>query len=164
VTLSSHLGIQYSLLHSRSLRIDALVSLRSYPGDNSQQPPPTDDDDDDTENGGGVSVGSDNEDDEDDNEDDNEDGANPRPPSAKTGVISKLRTLVRTIQASSHRQDALRHVISMGNQSSWWTNLPSADPLMIQPRQLIRDVRTRWDSTYQMLLRAFEMHQVRDTL
>jgi hypothetical protein len=73
--------------------------------------------------------------------------------------VSKVRQLVRTIRASGQRQELLRTVIVKGNASGWWTNLQN-EVINIPPRQLILDVCTHWDSTYQMLVRALELREV----
>jgi hypothetical protein len=75
------------------------------------------------------------------------------------GVVSKIRRLVRTIRASDQRQSMLTRVVEMGNKGGLWTDY-HGKTVQIEPRQLILDVRTRWDSTYQMLVRAAEFLQV----
>ena len=115
-----------------------------------------DDDDDDDEHDDDGGDGDDGDDFDDDDNDDNDD--NP-PPSTNASIITKVRRLVKKIRASGILQDAVCQVVLKGNQLQWWTNEKQV-VIQLQPRQLIHDVRTRWDSSYQMLLRASEYSQV----
>ena len=74
-------------------------------------------------------------------------------------IILKVRQLVCTIRASGQRQELLHSVIIRGNESKWWVNMKK-EVISIQPCQLILDVCTRWDSTYQMLIHTLEFSQV----
>jgi hypothetical protein len=91
-----------------------------------------------------------------DKDDGNDDEGQPR---AVGGVITKIRQLVRTIRASGQRQELLNRVVEMGNQAKWWTD-HEQNVIKLKLLRLILDVCTRWDSTYQMLVRAFEFRQV----
>lgn len=73
--------------------------------------------------------------------------------------LNKVRALVRGIRASGQRQEQFVNVILGGNQYGWWKD-GEGNPMVIKQRQLLRDVRTRWDSTYQMLVRVRELRQV----
>ena len=66
---------------------------------------------------------------------------------------------IPTICASGQWQELLHSVIIRGNESKWWVNAKK-EVISIQPCQLILDVRTCWDSTYQMLICALEFSQV----
>ena len=41
-----------------------------------------------------------------------------------------------------------------------WFISPYNDPVEIEPNQLLQDIVTRWDSTYQMIKRCIEMRLV----
>ena len=73
--------------------------------------------------------------------------------------INKIRALVRGIRASGQRQEQFTNVILGGNQYGWWKD-GQGQAMLIKQKQLLRDVRTRWDSTYQMLVRVREPRQV----
>jgi hypothetical protein len=73
--------------------------------------------------------------------------------------ISRLRNIVMTIRSSGQRRDAFMTWIKTGNENGWFLNKGKA--VHVVPRQLLRDVRTRWDSTYQMIKRCIEMRLVR---
>ncbi|KAF8626973.1 hypothetical protein AX17_006418, partial [Amanita inopinata Kibby_2008] len=55
-------------------------------------------------------------------------------------------------------QDALNHVINMGNNAGLWTGFDK-EVIKIAPLQLILDVHTHWDSTFQMLACALDFCQ-----
>jgi hypothetical protein len=76
--------------------------------------------------------------------------------------IARLRKIVMAIRSSGQRRDALMTWIETGNQSGLFVF--QNNPFQIPPMQLLRDVRTRWDSTYQMIKRCIEMRLVRRTL
>jgi hypothetical protein len=72
--------------------------------------------------------------------------------------IARLRKIVVTIRSSGQRRDAFMTWIETGNKSGLFVF--QNKPVQIEPRQLLRDVRTRWDSTYQMIKRCIEMRLV----
>ena len=72
--------------------------------------------------------------------------------------ITRIRKIVMAIRASGQRRDALTIWIETGNKSGLF--VMNGKPVQIQAKQLLRDVRTRWDSTYQMLKRSIEMRLV----
>jgi hypothetical protein len=119
------------------------------------------DDDDGTVDDNGDDEGDDNEYNDDDNDNDGDDG-NGDPEStlrASRGLLGKVRALVRGIRASGQRQQAFVKVIVGGNQYGWWKG-PDDKVISLKAKKLILDVRTRWDSTYQMLTRFLELRQV----
>jgi hypothetical protein len=73
--------------------------------------------------------------------------------------LNKIRAIVRGIRASGQRQEQFTNVILGGNQYGWWKD-GQGNVVTIKPMQLLRDVKTRWDSTYQMLVRFREFRQV----
>ena len=72
--------------------------------------------------------------------------------------ITRLRKIVMTIRSSGQRRDALTTWIETGNKSGLFVF--NNKPIEIQPKQLLQDVRTRWDSTYLMIKRCIEMRLV----
>jgi hypothetical protein len=72
--------------------------------------------------------------------------------------IACLRKIVMVIQSSRQHCDVLMRWIETGNQNRLF--VLNNRPVQIQPRQLLRDVRTRWDSMYQMIKRCIEMRLV----
>jgi hypothetical protein len=87
-----------------------------------------------------------------------EDG-DPKESGGGSDVINKARGLIRTIRSSGQRIDRFNDIIKGGNQFGWWKD-GAGQIISIKPRQLLRDVKTRWDSTYQMLIRLREFRQV----
>jgi hypothetical protein len=75
--------------------------------------------------------------------------------------IALGRTVVRVIRASGARREAFDDVIVNGNAKGWFKNGDSPLPTIVKERQLLRSVRTRWDSVYHMLNRLREMRPVR---
>jgi hypothetical protein len=80
--------------------------------------------------------------------------------SDKSDLLNKARGLIKIIRSSGQRMESFTNVIKGGNQYGWWKDATGRS-IEIQPRQLLRDVKTRWDSTYQMLIRLWEFRQVR---
>jgi hypothetical protein len=76
--------------------------------------------------------------------------------------IARLRKIVMAIRSSGQRRDALTTWIDTGNKNGLF--VLEGRLVQIQPRQLLRDVRTRWDSTYLMITRCIEMRLVRRSL
>jgi hypothetical protein len=72
--------------------------------------------------------------------------------------IARLRKIVMAIRASGQRREGLKTWIENGNRSKLF--VLQDKPVEIEPMQLLRDVRTRWDSTYQMIRRCIEMRLV----
>jgi hypothetical protein len=85
--------------------------------------------------------------DDDESDDGSDDGT-----VSSNGPIAHARNVVRVIRASGMRRDAFREVITNGNAKGWFGKGPKLKPL-----ELLRDVRTRWDSVYHMLHRLREM-------
>lgn len=74
-------------------------------------------------------------------------------------LLNKARGLIQKIHSSGQRSERFTNIIKGGNQYGWWKD-PQGSAISIRPRQLLRDVKTRWDSTYQMLVRLQEFCQV----
>jgi hypothetical protein len=69
------------------------------------------------------------------------------------------RNVVRAIRASGKLRDAFDELIVKGNSGKWF--VVNNEPLQLRTVQLLRDVRTRWDSVYYMLNRLRELRLVR---
>jgi hypothetical protein len=70
--------------------------------------------------------------------------------------ISLCRSIVCAIRGSGNRRDDFEEIIEI-NKGRPWCQLNGQD---IQQRELLRDVKTRWDSVYQMVRRVREMRPV----
>ena len=72
--------------------------------------------------------------------------------------VALARTVVRAIRGSGLRRDAFDKVVVNGNAKGWFKE--GGNIVKLKRLQLLRDVRTRWDSVYYMLNRLREMRQV----
>ena len=110
-------------------------------------------------------VGADNDDDDDD---DNEDGSGPPPNPQEQSYddavardpIALGRNVVRIIHASGEHRQAFDEVIEDGNRKGWFVVGERSEPIKVKKKELLQDVRTRWDSVYHMLNRLREMRPV----
>lgn len=91
--------------------------------------------------------------DRDDSDDSDNDTATPSP-------IARARNVVRVIRGSGMRREAFDEVVANGNAKGWFKAGRPPVTITIKPLQLLRDVRTRWDSIYIMLNRLREMRPV----
>lgn len=68
------------------------------------------------------------------------------------------RVIVRVIRASGLRRDEFSIAVKTGNLQAWFKT-PAGETVVVPETQLLRDVRTRWDSTYFMVnrLRALRL-------
>ena len=74
--------------------------------------------------------------------------------------IAQARAAVRAIRGSGTRRDAFEEVIANGNEKGWFRQGQSSQIVQVKQLQLLRDVRTRWDSVHHMLKRLREMRPV----
>ena len=74
--------------------------------------------------------------------------------------IARGRDVVRVIQGSGTRREAFDEVIMNGNEKEWFKEGKPPTVVKIKPLQLLRDVRTRWDSIYVMLKRLRHLRLV----
>lgn len=77
-----------------------------------------------------------------------------------TDPIGVARAAVRAIRETSDRRSAFSGIIKSGNEKGWFKTEGSSVPIRLKELQLLRDVRTRWDSVYYMLNRLREMRPV----
>jgi hypothetical protein len=75
-------------------------------------------------------------------------------------VISHPRTVVRVIRGSGIRREAFDELIVNGNSKGWFKAGEPPTTVQLKQLQLLRDVRTRWDSLYHMLNRLRELRPV----
>jgi hypothetical protein len=74
--------------------------------------------------------------------------------------IGVARSAVRAIRVSGKRREAFGEVIRDGNSKGWFKSGDPPKAVLLKKLQLLRDVRTRWDSVYLMLNRLREMRPV----
>ena len=74
--------------------------------------------------------------------------------------IPQAWAAVRAIRGSGEHRCAFNCNLQNGNQEGWFTD-QSSKIVKVQPLQLLRDVRTRWDSIYHMLTQLLQMRPVR---
>lgn len=74
--------------------------------------------------------------------------------------LKRLRTLIRTIRSSGQRRRAFQRCIAVGNAEGHFPN-PEGDGMLSLPElELLRDVSTRWDSSYRMIDRSRALRPV----
>lgn len=78
----------------------------------------------------------------------------------ESNPIGLGREVVRAIRASGQRREAFDDTITAGNQKNWFKTGQPPEPVKIQHLQLLRDVRSRWDSVYSLLKRLRVMRPV----
>ena len=74
-------------------------------------------------------------------------------------LLGKIWSLIKAIQVSEQRQASFDQVVLSENDAGWWKNENDA-PTTVEPLRFFHDVKTRWDSTYQMLVRLRMLKQV----
>jgi hypothetical protein len=74
--------------------------------------------------------------------------------------IAHARKVVHAIRGSGMRREAFEEVIVNGNTKGWFKSGQPPKTIQIKNLQLLRDVRTRWDSEYHMLNRLRELRPV----
>ena len=73
-------------------------------------------------------------------------------------VVAHACSVVRAIRGSGMRRDTFKEVIKNGNANKWFKE--GSKVVVLKELELLRDVRTRWDSVYQMLNRLRELQPV----
>jgi hypothetical protein len=74
--------------------------------------------------------------------------------------IAQARAVVRAIRGSGERRSSFQENITYGNAKGLFRQGQSPEPVKVESLQLLRDVRTRWDSVFLMLRRLREMRPV----
>lgn len=76
----------------------------------------------------------------------------------KADPIAMARTAIWAIRASGMRRDEFTDTIRTGNLKNWFKNT-TGSVQQVPELELLRDVKTRWDSTYAMInrLRALRL-------
>ena len=81
----------------------------------------------------------------------------------KRDPLKRARRMIRFLRASDQRRDGLRDFIRNGNKQKWFsqkTDDGKRTVVEVKEVQLLRDVKTRWDSIYLMLERLRELRPV----
>ena len=132
------------------------------------------DDDDDDDNDNDDDDNDDNDDDDDDDDDHlfvpeltlNEkqlDTLTDEARSLYTGLkrdpIKRARRIVRIVRSSDQRKQAFKNVIHTGNYSGWFKS-DDDEVIEVPDLELLRDVKTRWDSVYCMIERLLILRPV----
>lgn len=73
-------------------------------------------------------------------------------------VVALCRNTVRAIRASGQRILQFEDTIKLGNEKGWFK--VGGRTVQVREVQLLRDVRTRWDSVYSMIQRFLELRPV----
>jgi hypothetical protein len=78
----------------------------------------------------------------------------------QSDVVKLARQLVNFIRDSGQRREDFENVIRSGNESKSWGNSEDEQPILLRVVGLLRDVDTRWSSTFLMIDRVLEMRPV----
>jgi hypothetical protein len=70
----------------------------------------------------------------------------------KRDPIKRARRIVRIVRSSDQRKQAFKKVINTGNHSGWFRSHDN-EVIELPDLELLRDVKTRWDSVYCMIER-----------
>jgi hypothetical protein len=66
--------------------------------------------------------------------------------------------VVRVIRSSGQRRELFEEIRDSGNRDGWWGKVKNENGKevnkIVDKRQLLRDVRTRWDSEFYMIRRV----------
>jgi hypothetical protein len=72
--------------------------------------------------------------------------------------IGRCRKLVVKLRSSGQIRDEFNNWVKTGNEKNWFKIKGKA--IKLPHKEFLRDVPTRWDSTYQMIKRCIEMRPV----
>jgi hypothetical protein len=73
--------------------------------------------------------------------------------------IALCHSIICAVRASGQRLDHFASIIRDGNEKGWFIS-PNRQIIKVPQLQLLRDVKTRWDSIYFMIRRCREMRPV----
>ena len=82
----------------------------------------------------------------------------------KRDPIARARNIVRTICSSGLCRDPFSSIIKDGNAKQWFVHGDPPKVFKVPELELLRDVKTRWDSVYHMLRRLHQLQPVRPLL
>src|SRR5258707_4739340 len=68
----------------------------------------------------------------------------------KCDPIKRAHRIVRIVRSSDQRKQVFKNVISTGNNSGWFRS-HNNEVIKLPNLELLRDVKTRWDSVYRMI-------------
>jgi hypothetical protein len=77
----------------------------------------------------------------------------------KRDPIKRARRVVRILRSSDKRKQGFTQVIDQGNESGWFKSA-DGEVVVIPHLELLRDVRTRWDSVFYMIERLLALRPV----
>jgi hypothetical protein len=72
--------------------------------------------------------------------------------------IGRCRKLVVKLRSSGQIRDDFSNWVKAGNEKNWFKI--KGKPVKLPHKEFLRDVPTRWDSSYQMIKRCIEMRPV----
>ena len=81
----------------------------------------------------------------------------------KRDPLKRACRIIRLLRSSDQRREGFRKFIVDGNAQNWFTQKDQSgkrEPVQVPERQLLRDVKTRWDSVYMMLERLRSLRPV----
>jgi hypothetical protein len=77
----------------------------------------------------------------------------------KRDPIKRARRIVRIVRSSDQRKQAFKKVINTGNHSGWFRSHDN-EVIELPDLELLRDVKTQWDSVYCMIERLLVLRPV----
>jgi len=96
-----------------------------------------------------------------------DDKGNPKLRRWFTGIrrdpLRRARKVVRLLRSSDLRREGFRDFIRDGNQRGWFIGKDedgNCTTILVPQLELLRDVKTRWDSVYMMLQRLRQLRSV----
>lgn len=78
----------------------------------------------------------------------------------KRDPLKRARRIIRFLRSSDQRREGFRNHIIDGNERDWFSPRTNPRSVLVPELQLLRDVKTRWDSVYLMLLRLRQLRPV----
>jgi hypothetical protein len=79
---------------------------------------------------------------------------------SELNALGLARGAIRVIRVSGKRRDAFTDVVRHGNAKGWFKSGTPPKIVLVKELELLRDVRSRWDSVYFMVNRLREMRPV----